>query len=375
MGARMKNIILAAAALLAFSVRSSPSFAFADSTPPYFVDESQLPFEALPGTSTERFWGIEARAGYQIEVPQAWNGKLVLYAHGFRARDVLELTVTQPRIRRFLVENGYAWAASSYSTNGYDVKRGVLDTHALNVVFEARVGQKPATTFITGHSMGGHITGVLIDLFPDAYVGALPMCGVMGDVALFDYFLDYNLVAHALAGVEAEFPPRADYQSAVVPTIRAALGGSFPLDLNEQGEKLRAVTELISGGVRPSFNDTFPAWGNFLFTVYGDGTLSGVASGNVATNVGTVYRFAPGEDLTPEEQELNDSVLRVEADWMARFFHGDDNLENVPPIQAIFQIPVLSLHTIGDLFVPFSMEQIYAERADGSGRSDLLVQR
>jgi hypothetical protein len=36
---------------------------------------------------------------------------------------------------------------------------------------------------------------------------------------------------------------------------------------------------------------------------------------------------------------------------------------------------VLSLHTIGDLFVPFSMEQIYARRAAAEGASGLLVTR
>jgi hypothetical protein len=36
---------------------------------------------------------------------------------------------------------------------------------------------------------------------------------------------------------------------------------------------------------------------------------------------------------------------------------------------------VLSLHTIGDLFVPLSMEQIYARRAQANDRADLLVQR
>ena len=36
---------------------------------------------------------------------------------------------------------------------------------------------------------------------------------------------------------------------------------------------------------------------------------------------------------------------------------------------------MLSLHTIGDLFVPFSMEQIYARRVAAEGASELLVVR
>ena len=85
----------------------------------YFIDETKLPFEALPGATA--FWGIHKNAGYRVEVPENWNGDLVLYCHGYRGTGS-ELTVGNPSIRNFLVENGYAWAASSYSTNKYDVK-------------------------------------------------------------------------------------------------------------------------------------------------------------------------------------------------------------------------------------------------------------
>jgi hypothetical protein len=38
-------------------------------------------------------------------------------------------------------------------------------------------------------------------------------------------------------------------------------------------------------------------------------------------------------------------------------------------------MPVLTMHTLGDLFVPFSMEQLYARRVAAHGDSGLLVQR
>jgi len=37
--------------------------------PAYFVDESKLPFDALAGTTTARYWGVHGGAGYRIEVP------------------------------------------------------------------------------------------------------------------------------------------------------------------------------------------------------------------------------------------------------------------------------------------------------------------
>jgi predicted alpha/beta hydrolase len=332
-------------------------------------------FDALDGTTTERFWGIADGAAYRIEVPAGWNGKLVLYAHGYRGTGPL-LYVSNPALRGYFVRNGYAWAASSYSKNFYDVRQGVLDTHALSGIFQQRTGRTPSSTYITGHSMGGHITGALIEQYPHAYVGALPMCGVMGDVALFDYFLDYNLVAQTLAGRNAIFPPPVDYLTAVVPAVQASLATAFPAGLYERGEQLRAVTEQRSGGTRPAFKETFEFWGNFLFGRYGDGTVNGIASGNVTTNLFTVYRFSNGDDeLTAAERALNQNVLRVAPDWMARNFHGADDMQNIVPVHATFQIPVLSLHTIGDLFVPLSMEQVYARRAQANHRADLLVQR
>jgi pimeloyl-ACP methyl ester carboxylesterase len=344
--------------------------ALAAPPPAYFVDQSKLPFDALPGTSTTRHWGVHKSAGFRIEVPDSWNGDLVLYAHGFRGAD-LELTVSNPRIREYLVTHGYAWAASSYSKNGYDVRQGVADTHALGALFRGLVGH-PRRTYITGHSMGGHITGVAIEQYPQAYAAALPMCGVMGDNELFDYFLDFNLVAQALAGVSAKFPAPADYETAVVPGVKAALGPAYPFALNPKGLALLGVTQNISGGTRPAFATSFMVWGNFLFTVGAIDSDVGVASGNVQDNRDTVYQIDSDPALSPDEIALNATVLRVTQDPQGRRPSG---LANIPPISGRLPIPVLSLHTIGDLFVPFSMEQIYARRAAAEGASDLLVVR
>jgi Prolyl oligopeptidase family len=185
------------AAVLLFVVSGAPALE-ADQPPQYFVDETKLPFDALAGTTTTRLWGVQGGAGYRIEVPANWNGELVLYAHGFRGGG-LELTVSNPPIRKYLIDHGFAWAASSYATNGYDVTQGVKDTHDLGTRFNGLVGH-PSRVYFTGTSMGGHITGVAIEQYPSVYDGAMPMCGVMGDNKLFDYFVENHLVGHELAG-------------------------------------------------------------------------------------------------------------------------------------------------------------------------------
>jgi poly(3-hydroxybutyrate) depolymerase len=246
----MKRLLLVLTALLLTATPAMP--ATAAPPPAYYVDEAKLPFDAIPGVTTERLWGVHNGAGYRIEVPANWNGSLVMWAHGYRGTG-LELTVDNHPLRSFLVAQGYAWAASSYSRNAYDPSQGAKDTHALTKLFNGLVG-RPDRTYITGASMGGHVTGIVAEQWPKSYDGAMPICGVLGDYELFDYFLDFNVAAQTLSGVGASYPYGPDYLSATVPATKAALGPAFPYVLNANGQTLKSLTELRSGGDRPVFD-------------------------------------------------------------------------------------------------------------------------
>jgi hypothetical protein len=375
----LKKLHLASIALLALTSLGAGGITAAAAPPAasssaYFVDPGKLPFDALPGVPSSQYWGILNEAGYRIEVPDPWNGDLVMWAHGYRGIGP-ELAVDNPPIRSYLLTHHFAWAASSYTRNGYDVRSGVVATHELREYFIGRFG-RPERTYMTGESMGGHITGVTIERYPFDYVGALPICGVMGDIALFDYFLDFNLVAQALAGHQAVFPYPGDYATVVVPAVKSALGPSYPTSLNTAGEHLKDVTKMRSGGQRPLFDYGFTnIWGgDFLFerTNGGDGTLNGITGSNIATNEGTVYKFSRDPSLSADEAALNNAVLRVAQGPQQP---PVDGLADIPTISGDLPFPVLSLHTLGDLFVPFSMEQIYAGRVATFAKSDLLVTR
>ncbi len=54
---------------------------------------------------------------------------------------------------------------------------------------------------------------------------------------------------------------------------------------------------------------------------------------------------------------------------------ADPGLAGIPRVNGTLSIPVLSLHDVGDLFVPFSMEQEYARRTAANGRASLFVSR
>lgn len=371
MAARRVIHALAAGVLAAGTIAIGVGPAQADKPPEYFVDESTLPFDAVPGIPTDRYWGVHAGAGYRIEVPENWNGDLVMWAHGFRG-DGLELTVDNHPLRQFLIANGYAWAASSYSKNDYDVAVGVADTHKLTTLFSGIV-DNPDRVYLTGASMGGHVTAVAIEQYPNSYDGAMPICGVLGDYELFDFFLDYNVVAAALADVDMTFPPDpVEWQTESIPQITSTLAAAWPFGLTPDGENLKSLTELRSGGERPLFDAAFPAWASFLL---GFGSLDGVvprSPGVAVDNSDVVYQFDTDPELSMAEEELNEEVLRVTADAAG---NRNPGLNNVPVVGGDPTIPVLTLHNLGDLFVPFSMEQIYAERVAENGASDLVVQR
>jgi hypothetical protein len=364
----MKSLVFA----LAFWLLSA--VAAAAPPPAYYVDESKLPFAEVPGVPTQRLWGVQNGAGYRIEVPDHWNGSLVMWAHGYRGTG-LELTVDNHPLREFLVAHGYAWAASSYSRNAYDPAQGAKDTHALTMFFNGKFG-KPSKTYITGASMGGHVTGIVAEQWPQSYDGAMPVCGVLGDYELFDFFLDFNVAAQTLSGQGQLYPYGADYLTTTVPATKAALGPAFPYVLNAAGANFKSLIQQRSGGTRPVFDQGWVFWngvaGDFLFGLgVGNGTLPRNPGGAVQ-NSDVVYQFDANPALTAAEDAFNVAVQRVTADPQGRHTNG---LSNVPPTTGDLRIPMLTLHTLGDLFVPFLMEEVYARRVAAHNASNLLVQR
>ncbi|WP_230858969.1 alpha/beta hydrolase family protein [Actinoplanes aureus] len=337
-------------------------------------DVDGTPFTALPGARTRT--GIRDGAAYRIEIPERWNGRLVLYAHGYRGTGTT-VYVGSPDLRQHYVSNGYAWAASSYATNGYDVGQGVRDSYALIGLFKEVTGHSARKVYMTGDSMGGHITAVAIEEYPRAFAGAMPTCGVLGDVELFDYFLDASVTAAALAGVPTSFPVEPAAWAAQVAQIKPALG--LPAPLTGAGQVWSDVVERRSGGERPGFESSFRYWNTaqqgglpFLFSVNPatSGGTAGIAPGNLTDNRHTFYRATDKAWPTAVEWQLNRDVLRVRRTAVA-----DPGLAGVPRIDGRPPVPVLSLHGIGDLFVPFSMEQEYAREARRNGRSHLFVSR
>src|SRR3990167_595616 len=117
-------------------LQDSRSFT-ADTTATTFAAMAAATGDTVDMSTTSRWAGVLNGAAYRVEVPANWNGKLVMYAHGYAGTGAA-LGVGPPSIRRYLIQNGYAWAASSYSKNYYDVRAGVEDTKALALEFKQK---------------------------------------------------------------------------------------------------------------------------------------------------------------------------------------------------------------------------------------------
>lgn len=363
--------------------QDSRTFSVADPTATTFAAMAPAAGDVVDMNSTSRWAGVLNGAAYLVEVPAQWNGKLVMYAHGY-AGTGSTLSVGPPSIRRHLVQQGYAWAASSYSANFYDVRAGIEDTNALALEFNkiaaanGRTLAAPSKRFIIGHSMGGHISAAAVEAENIAranhkvrYQGAVPMCGVVGDTELFNEFGAMQLTAQALAGVPDQ---PINQWAAIKDQVTSTLFTTFPSVPTAKGQQYLSVLMNLTGGPRPMFDLAIAFGGSFAapWSVFGgDGTLDGILTRNIIDT--RAYTYTINGDPAASAA-LNAAVQKLSADPQANRLRRD-GLRWVPKVQGEIGVPVVAIHTLGDLFVPFSMEQTYAQRTAAKGTASWLVQR
>jgi len=139
---------------------------------------------------------------YRIDIPVDWNGELVVDAHGYE-------TVGSPRGNPLpfpggmepLLAQGFAIAASGYSTQGWAIPEAIADTERLRAHFVARHGT-PKRSWLVGWSMGGLVALASAERHPRSWDGVVSMCGV----ALSSEALMARGALGPLAAYDALFP-------------------------------------------------------------------------------------------------------------------------------------------------------------------------
>ncbi|MCC6382463.1 MAG: phthalyl amidase [Dehalococcoidia bacterium] len=323
-------------------------------------------FVALPGAKA--YFGVLGKAAYRVEMPDNWNGDLVLHLHGVRLGGN-EVYVSSPddALRQSWIAGGYAWAASSYSENGYAPGVGADDSMDLLQRFTTQFGA-PRRVYLDGVSMGGHVTALLLEHYPDRFAGALAVCGALGGEEELDYIMAWAMAAEYASGVRIPVGDTTGLGAVLVTQLPAALGRvDAP---TSRGKLFIDLVRNLTGGPRPFFLEGLQEsyLNNFGLLVLDPGRLTLAA--RAATNAHLRYRLDRSFGVTDEA--LNAAVRRLAADETAR--DAAAHPDAVPTTGKIAR-PLLTLHGTGDLFVPITNEVSYRQKAEAVGSGGLLVQR
>ena len=354
--------------------------------------------------ATAEVSGLTAK--YQIQVPARWNQTLVLYSHGYNSFTVpLDPTdAGDPVTGAYLLKQGYALAGSAYARAGWSLQQAFQDQIALLDLFDSTFG-KPQRTIAWGHSLGGMITAGLVQLFPDRFTAALPMCGVVaGGPGVWNQGLDSELVLTTLLAPGAfkiiNFTGFGDaglnYNKAL------AVLDAVQKDPNDKAGRARVALSAaladVPGWVDPASPepaaDDFvaqeanqAAWDSnidFLFAFFGRAELEARAGGQYSWNTGVDYRVqlshsidlaevkalyaAAGLDLNKDLDTLN-AAPRIAANpaavaYVSKYITYNGHLN----------MPVLTMHTTGDGLVEVTDENAYASVVRSAGDNSMLRQ-
>ncbi|MFQ5968638.1 MAG: DUF6351 family protein [Acidimicrobiia bacterium] len=317
---------------------------------PYLYLRTVQSFAPMDGA--RGFWGELEGALYQIEVPDDWNGSLFIWGNGFKAY-ALGLSVSPPPMSEYLIRNGYAWAATSFSTNGFDPMRFAEDAANLHDFFIEEFGE-PEFTYIAGSSMGGGVTLLSQQLFPARFDGALAVCSVVGqeDGDFFGHYLALAAYGAGVSQIEFDAAPSLEVltRNRIIPTLRMNPAAWW---------RFEELMTAITGGPRPFRHEGFSEFFDSNF----DAASWTVASGEF-TNIGFSYPWVPALEMTADE--LNARVVRIDR----------EPRESDPSrLTGEVSVPLIMLHTTGDGLIPITAMQSFRRLAEAAGDGSHLVQR
>lgn len=180
-------------------------------------------------------------AFFLIVVPDAWNGDLVIWNHGFDTTGpIRELTMADLgpssasgiSLADIQLAEGFAVAASSYQQIGWALFKTKNDLQHLVNVFKETFGA-PDQIFITGASLGGIVTAAAIEEANlGNVVGAMPICGALAGSRNWDAALDLRLVYDVVCDAAS---------GGAIPGGAEGLPEGVPIDATTRAEVIAAV--------------------------------------------------------------------------------------------------------------------------------------
>jgi dienelactone hydrolase len=327
-------------------------------------------------------------APFRIILPDGWNEKLIVFAHGYRDKadhpgEVDNRAPLDAGLAQVFLAQGWGVAGTAYKDNGWAVKEALDDLVALTSFFKDNVA-KPQHTYLLGFSMGSVPTYKLAERNGGAFDGYIPACAVgAGTPRAADGLLAMMLAYDAVFGEPASWGTPGhvrediDFETEVLPVLIGQLVNplNFP-----KFEFIRLVAGIPGQGLIPPPPPAFyPGWvpQDFFFATEAGGELERRAGGPVVQNLTHTY------SLTAAEKTYL-ATLGVNADPLLATMNGQRTIsappssrnyvEHYAAFDGTIKKPVLTLHTRIDPLVPVSHESAYQETVAAAGDSDLLFQ-
>lgn len=179
--------------------------------------QAQAPLPA-PTVTT----GIIEGAPYRIDIPEQWNGDLVVLMHGYEpAGFPRDEPWPQNEAAPVFLQKGYAVAASAYSSQGWAVAEAIADSERLRQHFISSQRQ-PRHTYAVGFSLGGFVALASLEQHGKQYDGALSLCGInlpasevfddgiMTPLVALEYFFPKAIPLATAGLVDPNSPPMLD---------------------------------------------------------------------------------------------------------------------------------------------------------------------
>lgn len=329
---------------------------------------------ALP-SGTTCYDGQDANgAFYWIAIPKNWNHVLVVHTHGGPSLKTPKQDDPVSDLTRFAVtvQEGFAWAGSSYRHAGFGVRDAAADSDHLRQIFWDRFG-KPAHTILHGQSWGGNVAAKTAELYGPNYDGVILTSGVLGGgTKSYDFRADlravYQYYCHNLPGPdEAGYPlweglsPTDTFRHEdVAARINACTGvGLKPAERTaSQRRNLDDILNVIHIPERTLVSHM--DWATFTFRDLVQRQLRGQ---NPFSNTGVVYKGSH------DDAALNKGVERFQATQA-----GVDDLADDADLSGKLGLPTLTLHAEDDPTAFVELENAFHAQVVKQGREALLVQ-
>jgi pimeloyl-ACP methyl ester carboxylesterase len=294
--------------------------------------------------------------------PVGWNGKLVVFAHGYVAFNqpptfsnlyLPNGDGTYTFLPTLIQSLGYAFATTTYRQNGLAILEGAQDVRDLVNAFSIATGSVPLRTYMAGVSEGGLVAALLAEQSPELFTSALAACGPIGSFreqieyfgdfrVLFDYFFPGLIPGSPISVPQDVMDNWPQYMLA----IQAALA-THP----DRALELMRVAKTAYDITNPATiaNTTLDLlWYNVFATNDAVHKLGGNPYGNRLK-----WYFGSSNDL-----RLNLLVARFTASRTAvAALHAYKTSGDL-------SIPLVTLHTTGDDVIPFRQELFYLAKVD-----------